>query len=115
MNFFEKYQLGKIFCQSLFLGELTNPLLQTWTYAKNTDKSTDLFRVTNHLFTGSFLLVRGLYMPYYFFKTLTNIYDNSEIENTDKSFIITVSILFNLGNFYWLKYLLKGYKKWILG
>ena len=115
MNFFEKYRLGKVFCQSLFLGELTNPLLQTWTYAKNTDKTTTLFRVSNHLFTGSFLLVRGLYMPYYFYKTLIDIYNNGEIESVDKSYIITVSILFNLGNFYWLKYLLGGYKKWLLG
>lgn len=112
MNFFEKYKLGKIFIQSLLLGEITNPMLNYWTLTKEL-KYEKQFRITNHIFTPFFLMVRGVAMPIYFYNTLKYLKNNENVSRLDFHTISIISILFNCGNYFWGYNLLRGYIKWI--
>ena len=112
MNFFEKYKLGKIFIQSLLLGEITNPMLNYWTLTKEL-KYEKQFRITNHIFTPFFLMVRGVAMPIYFYNTLKCLKNNENVSRLDFHTISIISILFNCGNYFWGYNLLRGYIKWI--
>lgn len=112
MNFFEKYNLGKIFIQSLFIGEVTNPILNYWQLTKNL-KYKKQFRIVNHIFTPTYIIIRGILIPIYFYETLTKLNNNPNISRFDFNTITLISILFNTGNYYWGYNLINGYTKWL--
>ena len=111
-NIFEKYNCGKLFVQALFIGEVTNPFLQLWTISKNL-KYKNMFKVVNNIFSPLFLVVRGICMPYFFYTNYKTLENKKIMSTFDSRLILTLSVLFNVGNFMWSRNLLKGYLKWI--
>ena len=112
MNFFEKYNMKKLFIQSLFIGELTNPLLNSWKISKkNGYKKT--FSIINHIFTPTFVVMRGIIMPIQFYKCIEYIYNEPHVSKFDLGLVISLSCLFNLGNYIWMNQLVRGYIKWL--
>ena len=112
MHLFKKYGYGKLFMQSLFLGEITNPFLNLWLFSKK-DTHSLLFRAINHLFTLLFVTVRGLIMPWFFFSTLMEIKEDLQVEVADYYVLCFLSIVFNAANLAWMRALVKGYLKWL--
>lgn len=112
MHLFKKYDYGRLFMQSLFLGEITNPFLNIWLYSKK-DVQSQLFRVINHVFTLLFVAVRGLIMPWFFFSSLMEIKNDLRVEKMDYYLLCILSIVFNIANLAWMRGLVKGYFKWL--
>lgn len=112
MNFFEKYNMGRLFVQSLFIGELTNPLLNSWKIAKKS-KCKRTFSIINHIFTPTFIVVRGILMPYQFYRCIMYINTQPNVTNFDLGLVTSLSMMFNLGNFIWMNQLVTGYIKWL--
>lgn len=110
-HFFKKYDLKDFFIESLFFGELTNPILQIWHMSKTTNNKV-LFRYTNHIFTAMFLLFRCILMPIFFYKKI-NLLPNLNISKFDYNTVFGFSIIFNMGNIAWSYQLIKGYLKWL--
>ena len=66
-HFFKKYNLGDFFIESLFLGEVTNPILQIWSISKQSNNKI-LFRYINHLFVVIYSLFRFILIPIFTYK-----------------------------------------------
>ena len=107
----EKYNYGKIYMYALFLGEITNPCLNIWTFTKER-KMTRSFSVINHIFSPTFVLIRGICMPYFFVKSLNKIIRDDDMSQIDFATMCTLSLLFNISNFVWMKSLVYGYLKY---
>ena len=60
-----------------------------------------------------FVVVRGICMPIYFYKSLEEIYNDKDVTTLDYSLVFFISGAFNLGNFIWMKSLVNGYIDWI--
>ena len=110
-HFFKKYKLPDFFIQSLFFGELTNPILQIWHFSKQNNNK-QLFRYVNHTFTIMFIFFRCILIPCFFYKKIPQLY-NYQISKLDMNTILTLSFLFNFGNYIWSFQLLRGYLKWL--
>lgn len=110
-HFFYKYNLADFFIQALFLGELTNPILQIWYISKLNNKKI-LFRYTNHIFTILFLTFRCILIPIFLYKKINQLY-NFQISKFDMNSILTLSFMFNFGNYIWSYQLFRGYLKWL--
>ena len=103
-NLTVKYNMKKDFTYGLFLGEITNPLLNFMFLSKKFN-----FIKTNKLliklFSYSFVPIRCVVMPiwlYYFNKRI----NKKELTGLEKNIITSIIILFNLGNFMWAKKLI---------
>ena len=114
LAFFETHRLKSMFMKCLFMGEITNPLLHIRSITKKIPKYQPYFPIVNHAFTGMFVVVRGVCIPYYCYLFLTEIANNEQISERTSNTISLCTVLFNLGNVAWLVGLLRGYRKWML-
>ena len=111
-NFFKKYNLGDVFNEALFLGELTNPILQIWLISYQSDNKV-LFRYTNHLFVIMYSIFRLILIPISTYNRSKMLLNNSNINKYDLKIVLSLFMLFNIGNMVWGRNLIKGYLKWL--
>ena len=110
-HFFKKYNLTRIFIQSLFLGETTNPVLQIWSISKKMDYK-EIFKYSNHIFSNMFIVFRCILIPLFYYNKLPQLLNNTNISKFDLRMVFTLSFIFNIGNFAWSYQLFRGYLKW---
>ena len=108
-----KYQpLGGLFLYSIFLPEVTTPMLNLWTLCKI--KKYPLFDLINAPFTYFYIFMRVFCITgFNTFGLLTMLYSNK----IDRKIIYTllgISGIYTFGNVTWSNQLYNGYKKWLL-
>ena len=111
-NFFKKYNLGDFFNEALFLGEITNPILQIWQISKQSNNKF-LFRYINHVFVIMYFIFRCILIPICTYKKSKILLKNDNINKYDLKIILILFMIFNLGNIIWGYRLCKGYLKWL--
>ena len=109
---FKTQPLAGVFLISIFLPEVTTPLLNVWQLSKM--KKYKIFDKINTFFTFSYIFVRvGLI-------SIFNIYCFNKLLNSDKLnnkivySLLGISIIYTFGNFSWSWKLFQGFKKWYL-
>ena len=109
---FKTQPLAGVFLISIFLPEITTPLLNVWQLSKM--KKYEIFNKINTFFTFSYIFVRvGLISicNSYCFNKLLN---SDKIDNKIVYLLLGTSSIYTFGNFSWSWKLFQGYKKWYL-
>lgn len=109
---FKTQPLAGVFLISIFLPEVTTPLLNVWQLSKM--KKYKIFDKINTFFTFSYIFVRvGLISTFniYCFNKLLN---SDKLDNKIVYLLLGISFIYTFGNFSWSLKLFRGYKKWYL-
>jgi hypothetical protein len=111
--FIFKYQpLAGIFLYSIFLPEVTTPLLNLWTLCKK--KKYLLFDVINGPFTYFYIFIRVFCITGFNTFSFLTMLNSDKIDKKIIYTLLAISGLYTFGNISWSNQLYNGYKKWLI-
>jgi len=112
MLMFRSYPLANAYLVSIFLPEVTTPLLNMWTIGRM--KKYEYFDKINGFFTYFYIAVRVFSIIPFSVYAFMELYNSDHIPNYVALILGAVSIIYSMGNITWSKNLYRGYKKWSL-
>ena len=110
MIVFKNFPLANLFMVSIFLPEVTTPILNLWTLGKM--KKYSYFDNINRFFTFFYIFVRVFMIITFNIYAFMELYDSDHIPQSVTLFLLAVTCFYCFGNIMWSRKLLRGYKKW---
>lgn len=111
MSMFRSYDLANVYLLSIFLAEVTTPLLNVWTIGRM--KKYSYFDSINCFLTHFYIAVRIFTMIPFSIYSFIEVYNSDSIPHYVTMILGSVSIIYSIGNIVWSNNLYKGYKKWL--